>query len=848
LPLNQATPMLKNISKKIKIKFLKFYLKESLDSCKNNFVRNGSESTKHKSDSVLWLAFFFSCGCIFYSKFNNNFLDAIFIFIGFAIIASILFLKNIFTKKSLIYLFILSFLLGSFYNLLYDKIFLNYAKINEKIYVKSEGKIVEIKKFYNPINHQFGANLLIADPVISKIDSTDKIYSKSSKKVKKKISKKKKAGKKTKKNFNKKNSQKNKKTHKKIKKPIDKFNKISATKFRNLINLKNYQEVDRVFLDYQKNYNNLDWLKINNHQQLSKPPPYISVNLVHNNGDIKINDIIKFYAVLQSTKSKDFIDDFDLNLDAKLKKISGYGYVIGDVEIVKRTNPQNHHDFLRELRHKISEKIIKILPNEEGAIALALLIGDQSQISGELLKRIRNCGLAHLLSISGFHLSLACLIFFILFRYLFCSIAMISLRYDLKKISAIFALLASYVYLKIAGSPIPAQRAFLMVCLLLLSYYVQERFNSKRAIMLCLFILTLGNPYLLFNLSFQLSFMAILTMIFYYQDYHQQYSQQELALKKLNENKFFLNRWRNFFSKIFNYFREIIVVSTIIQIITLPYLMHAFHNFSLIAPLTNIFAIPLASFVIMPLGFLALFLMIFNLEYLALHAMKWGIILLEKIIIFFSDFNFSILSTGHLPLISLALSTFAIFLFFLQNQKSTKFLAGIIFVSSFFIGKFIDKPALIFADNQKFYALYHPSQGLRFSKEMRISKRQKNWLVNFNEKQTKTINNCDSKLGSNNFCRICVKNKEVNYCQIFYDDQKILTINQRGKISELCKIYKNYKPNLIVNLTSKYNLPQCFFADKSSTLIIDNFDFLLQKTQLIFIKNNKITRQFANAN
>ena len=45
--------------------------------------------------------------------------------------------------------------------------------------------------------------------------------------------------------------------------------------------------------------------------------------------------------------------------------------------------------------------------------------------------------------------------------------------------------------------------------------------------------------------------MAILTMIFYYQDYHQQYSQQELALKKLNENKFFLNRWRNFLSKIF---------------------------------------------------------------------------------------------------------------------------------------------------------------------------------------------------------------------------------------------------------------------------------------------------------
>ena len=116
------------------------------------------------------------------------------------------------------------------------------------------------------------------------------------------------------------------------------------------------------------------------------------------------------------------------------------------------------------------------------------------------------------------------------------------------------------------------------------------------------------------------------------------------------------------------------------------------------------------------------------------------------------------------------------------------------------------------------------------------------------EKQTKIINSCDDKLGVNNFCRICVKNKEANYCQIFYEDQKILTIDQRSKISELCKIYENYQPNLIVNLTNKYSLPQCFFVNKSSTVIIDNYDFLLHKTQLIFIKNNKITRQFANAN
>ncbi len=835
--------MLKNTISKITICFYNYHLKKTSNSNCFNQLDHNKTAKQQPSNNILWLAFFFACGCIFYIKFSANFHQYIYVFLAFALIALIIFLKNIFNEKSFIYLFILSFLSGNFYNLGYNKLALNYTKIKEKIYIKAEGKIVTTKKFYNPVNHQYGLNLLISSPIISKVESSDLIVNSHKKKQVKLSKKKKNTNKKKRANIVKRQYKKN---SNKNKKKLSKLKKMSTTKIRNLVNLASYQEIDRIFLDYQKNYNNYDWLKINNHQQLAKPPPFISVNLIHENLNLKINDNVKFYATLQSPKSKDFIDDFDLNLDAKLKKISGYGYVISDVEIVERRSPKNHEEFLRKMREKISEKILTVLPNDEGGIALALLIGDQSQISSELLQKIRNCGLAHLLSISGFHLSLASVSFFMLFRFLLSHIPAIALRFDLKKISAIFALMASYIYLKIADTPIPAQRAFLMVCLLLLSYFIQERFNSKRALMLCLFILTLFNPYLLLNLSFQLSFIAILVMIFYYQDYHFQKSKEEIILSKITENKFFLNRLMQSLGKIFNYIREIIVISTIIQIATLPFLMQAFHNFSLIAPLTNIFAIPLASFVIMPIGFLSLFLMIFDLEKISLLTMKLSIILLEKIIIFFSDFNFSSFATGNLSLISLALCTFAIFLFFLQNQKIAKFIAILIFIGSFFIGKFLAKPALVFADNQKFYALYHPSVGLRFSKEVSHSKRYKNWLTNFNEKKFKVIDDCDSLLGIVDFCKKCTKNNEINYCQINYQKQRVLTVNQRNKISELCKIYNDYKPNIIINLTAKYSLPQCIFNNQSANLIIDNFDFLQQKTQLLYIKNDKVTRRFAD--
>ena len=641
---------LQKFAKKISSLFRIIFKNKSNKDDNLNFVKTKFSDDKNHFNPIIWIAFFFACGCIFYIKFSENFVKEIIIFIGFFIIAVTLFLADIFNKKSAIYLFVISFLLGSFYNYFYEKTFLNYSKITEKIYTKNEGKIIAIKKFNNPINNQNGINLIIENPIISRINPDESIYKTKTKslnkktktkkkkikkkKTKKKINKKKleknsrKTQEKTKKKNSEKKSKKNNSTKKKSQKKNLNFNKISKTKFKNLVNLKDYQEIDRVFLDYQKNYQNYHWLKVKDNLQLAKPPPHISVNLTNNFYDLKINDKIKFFSLLQPSKSKDFLDDFDHQIDGKLKKLSGYGYVIGNIEIIEHSPKITHEDFFRNLRQIIGKKILNILPNNEGGIALALLIGDQSNISRELLQKIRNCGLSHLLSISGFHLSLASLIFFMLFRFILSHFPAIALRYDLKKISAIFALMASYFYLKIAGTPIPAQRAFLMVLLLQLSYFISERFNSKRALMLSFFILTLFNPYLLFNLSFQLSFISIMIMICYYHDYVLNKTNQEITLEGIQEKKFFFNRLVRFIAKIYHYLKEIIVISTIIQIATLPFLMNAFHNFSLIAPISNIFAIPLTSFVIMPLGFLSLFLMIFNLENYGLLIMKLGIFLL----------------------------------------------------------------------------------------------------------------------------------------------------------------------------------------------------------------------------
>ena len=167
------------------------------------------------------------------------------------------------------------------------------------------------------------------------------------------------------------------------------------------------------------------------------------------------------------------------------------------------------------LREIIRQKILNNLSGDVANVSLALLIGEQKQISKNLLTAIRNSGLSHLLSISGFHLSLASAIFFVSIRWFLVRIEYIALRFDIKKISAIFAIFASYFYLKIADAPLPAQRALIMVWMVMLSLLINRKFDGKRALFLALFLLVLFNPHNLFQISFLLSFLAILTMVCY---------------------------------------------------------------------------------------------------------------------------------------------------------------------------------------------------------------------------------------------------------------------------------------------------------------------------------------------
>ncbi len=825
--------------------------------------------TQEKDNFWLWMPALFGFGAAFYFLFEESFIEKFSLLLVLFFISSFLAFFNRNSLRFLVFLGGALFLLGGFYSDFYQKTVLNHTKISGKIYVDGIGKVESIRKFYNPKNGVEGSNLVISEPVLYKSKFAEKKKKPKKKKVKKprqkKVSKQIQEDAKIDVNSGVNaeegdailiKPEKKKRRRRKsdevevsrllkfeasfaenimVKKAADKKPKKKAprkkkktsekTILKNFVNLKNYQEIDREFLDYSKNYQVVNWLEIKGRERFPNPPQKISINLIKNFDNISVNDVIAVRMMLQPAKAREFPDDFDFSLDAKFKKIGAYGFAIGEARILKKAEISSLEQWFLDLREKVRSKIENTLEGDVSAIALAFLIGDQNRISKNLMSDIRNSGLAHLLSISGFHLALASAIFFVSTRFILSRSAFLILNFDIKKAAAIAAISGTYFYLKIAASPIPAQRAFIMVLLVLIALFVGQKINSKRAIMTAVLVLILYNPLAVFNISFQLSFAAILVLGSFYE-----------VMPRLRSNNLFL--------KAVCYFIEIILVSIIIQIATTPFLMHSFQNVSLLGFIANILAIPLTSFFVMPLGFLALFLMPLNLEKYALTLMGKGILLIEKIAVFVAEMNYSNLVSPQLSGFGLIIAILGLLLICLSSSR-LRWFGVLIFSLSFLTLIFDKKPDILFDGGQKFFAIYDQKNGLIFSKDLKPSKEREIWM---------------KKMGEVEFKSIATKQipKQVQDDRIFWKifphrhpelvlgsftcdeakclitkSQKILVLLKRNKISEICK--NDF--DVIVNLTAKYLLPPCIAAGK---IKIDNSDFYQKGGQFFYFEERKI--------
>ncbi len=204
------------------------------------------------------------------------------------------------------------------------------------------------------------------------------------------------------------------------------------------------------------------------------------------------------YGQVVSFNASVVASDEKYRLNDRYKNVFAVAFARGNVEVLWQS-PPDVYGALLNLRETIGDRIALLFPNAPGE-AKGMILGDVSDIDDEMMTAFRDTGIAHLLSVSGLHVSLLAVAFSLLFR-----------RNAWVRFVAVTVFCALYAAIT-AFSP-PVVRSCIMLLVGLLAFPLRRRLDAISALAASFVLILLYNPYSLWNAGFQLSYVAVLSMI-----------------------------------------------------------------------------------------------------------------------------------------------------------------------------------------------------------------------------------------------------------------------------------------------------------------------------------------------
>jgi competence protein ComEC len=160
------------------------------------------------------------------------------------------------------------------------------------------------------------------------------------------------------------------------------------------------------------------------------------------------------------------------------------------------------------LRQSLFDMLTKTLAGRDMAgIVIALVMGAENAISQEQWEVLRRTGTAHLVAISGSHISLISGLVFIMVR-LACSRLCI-MRLPPHSIAALAACIAAFLYSALADFAIPTQRALVMIFVVMAAVITQRNVKPLPTLALALAVVSLYDPLAVLAPGFWLSYGAV---------------------------------------------------------------------------------------------------------------------------------------------------------------------------------------------------------------------------------------------------------------------------------------------------------------------------------------------------
>ena len=234
-------------------------------------------------------------------------------------------------------------------------------------------------------------------------------------------------------------------------------------------------------------------------------------------------------------------------------------YLSGKIEAFSRTE---HKDevlgAVEGLRSYIRKWLFSNMSYESAATVSALVFGDKSYFSNEFDENVRASGVAHVMVVSGMHLSvIVTMILNITERFVYNS-----------KLKAAIMLLTVLVLSAICGFTKSILRAGFTYVVMALGILLKRSYTSENALGTAVSIILISSPFVIFNVSFQLSVLSTFGI---------------LAVA-LPINRYFKGRIKGVLKRTM----DTAVLSLSAMLMTLPVAIYVFGEVSVVGVITNL--------------------------------------------------------------------------------------------------------------------------------------------------------------------------------------------------------------------------------------------------------------------
>jgi competence protein ComEC len=272
-----------------------------------------------------------------------------------------------------------------------------------------------------------------------------------------------------------------------------------------------------------------------------------------------------------------------------------------------------------------------------GGVLLALILGDQRAIGDEDWTLFNRTGIAHLVSISGLHITMIAGLAGLIVSAAWRRTPALLARFAAQTAAVVAGLVAAALYPLLAGWGVPAQRTVLMLATVAAAWLAGSRIGLGTALALAAALVCLLDPWAVLAPGFWLSFGAVAAIVW-------------VAQGRLQSGP----RWK-----------AALVTAVRVQIAVTLALVPAgvvlFHQLSVVSPLANAIAIPIVSWAVTPLALIGTGLAMLPPPIAALAeplfmATNWLFDMLVGLLAWLASFSWATLPVASPPVLLVALA------------------------------------------------------------------------------------------------------------------------------------------------------------------------------------------------